>query len=102
MRSAQRVLGIGGLLVAVGFGSILYFDYGYDTRVRTDVSPPPGSAYAGDMTEAVFYQDEARMARARAGRRTGLALLAAGLVVAARALVALRRSKHQSDPLRAP
>lgn len=94
MSSARPVLGLGILLVAVGFASIVYFDQVFDTWVRTDVSPPPDSAYAGDMTEAVFFQDEARVQRARTGRRTGFALLGVGGVVAASALVALRRSKR--------
>ena len=98
MTVARRVLAIGLLLVGLGFVSVVYFDHGYDTWVRTEVSPPPGSVYAGDMTEAVFHQDEQRRARARLGRRTGLALFALGLIVAASALVALRRSQSDSTP----
>lgn len=100
MISARHVLGLGVLLVALGFGSIVYFDHGYDTWVRTDVSPPPGSAYAGDMTERVFYQDDARVEHARDGRRTGFALFGAGVVVAVSAIVSLRRSRPASDPIR--
>lgn len=99
MSSARYVLGLGVLLVAAGFASIVYFDHAYDTWVRTDVAPPPDSVYAGDMTEGVFYQDEARLERARAGRRTGFALFGAGVVVAASAIVAIRRSKPASDPI---
>jgi hypothetical protein len=102
MSSARPVLGLGILLVAIGFASVVYYDQVFDTWVRTDVAPPPGSAYAGDMTEAVFYQDEARVHRARSGRRTGFALLGVGVVVGASALVALRRAKSASDPFRAP
>lgn len=102
MISARHVLGLGVLLVAVGLGSIVYFDHAFDTWVRTDVAPPPDSVYAGDMTEGVLYQDEARVARARAGRRTGFALFGAGVVVAASAIVALRRSQRASDSRLAP
>jgi len=102
MISARHALGFGVLLVATGSGSIVYFDHAYDTWVRTDVAPPPDSVHAGDMTEGVLYQDEARVERARIGRRTGFALFGAGAVVAASALIALRRSKSASDPLRAP
>lgn len=102
MISARHVLGLGVLLVAAGLGSIVYFDHAYDTWVRTDVAPPPDSVYAGDMTEGVFYQDEARVERARIGRRTGFTLFGAGAVVAASAIVALRRSKPASNPIRDP
>lgn len=102
MRSARPVLGLGILLVAVGFGSIVFFEHGYDTWIRTNISPPLDSVYAGDMPEGVFYQDEAGVERARIGRRTGFTLLGAGVLVAASALIALRRSKSASDPLRAP
>lgn len=102
MSSARPVLGLGILLVAIGFASVVYFDQVFDTWVRTDVAPPPGSAYAGDMTEAVFYQDEARVQRARSGRRTGFALLGVGVVVASWALVALRRATRDSESRNAP
>jgi hypothetical protein len=102
MISARYVLVLGALLVALGFGSVVYFEHGYDTRVRTDVSPAPDSADAGEMTEGVFYRDEARVERARAGRRTGLALFGTGVVVAASAIVALRRSRRASESRRAP
>jgi hypothetical protein len=102
MISARHVLVLGVLLIAAGFASIVYFGRGYDTWVRTDVAPPPDSAYAGDTTEGVFHQDEARVARARAGRRTGFTILGLGLVVAASALVALRRSQRVPASRRDP
>ncbi|GMU64940.1 MAG: hypothetical protein AMXMBFR36_12140 [Acidobacteriota bacterium] len=102
MISARHVLGLGVLLVAVGLGSIVYFDHAYDTWVRMDVAPLPDSVYAGDMTEGVFYQDEASVERARIGRRTGFTLFGAGAVVAASALIALRRSQRATDSRPAP
>lgn len=102
MTAARSALAIGLLLAGLGFASVVYFDHGYDTWVRTEASPPPGSVYAGDMTEAVFYQDEQRTARARLGRRTGLALFALGLIVAASALVARRRARSDSTLRPAP
>jgi hypothetical protein len=101
MITARRVLGLGALLGLLGFGTVVYFDLGYDTWVRTDVAPPSGSTHAGDMTESVLYQDEIRMERARVGRRTGFLLFGLGLVVTSSALVALRRSKRVSGADRA-
>lgn len=101
MITARHVLGLGALLSSLGFGTVVYFDRGYDTWVRMDVSPPSGSAHAGDMTEAVLYQDETRMGRARVGRRAGFLLFGLGLVVTSSALVALRRSKRVSGSDRA-